>query len=190
MKFLNKNKKLRYTLILILISIAVLLAAKHHEAYRLYKVITLFDEDTIAENFQNMSRFFPATTVKKGPKNFTFSRSSLTMPDSFSFKGENQNIQTYLDATYTTGFLVIANNEIVFENYYRGFHVDGLHISWSVNKSFVSALVGIAIKDGLIENIQDPIDKYVPELTNSGYAGVSIENILQMSSGVAFRYIS
>ena len=53
-------------------------------------------------------------------------------------------------------------------------------------KSFVSTLVGIAIDDGLIDSVHDPITKYVPELSQSGFDGVSIEHVLQMSSGIDF----
>ncbi len=180
MKLTNKNKLLRYILFFIFFSFVILLATKHREAYRLYKVVTLFDEDQIVENFQRMSDFFPSKTIKKGPSNFKFTQSSLSMPTSFSFNGESYNIKAYLESTFTTGFVVIKDNQIVFEKYDLGNHIDGLHISWSVNKSFVSALIGIAIEEKLIESIQDPIDKYV-------YAGVSIEDILQMSSGVSFN---
>ncbi len=62
-----------------------------------------------------------------------------------------------------------------------------LNISWSVGKSFVSALVGIAIEEGYIESIQLPVSDYVPELKGTGYDGVSLKDVLQMSSGVRFN---
>lgn len=57
-------------------------------------------------------------------------------------------------------------------------------ISWSVAKSFVSALVGIALAEGVIRSVDDAVSDYVPTLAGSGYDGVRIEDILQMSSGV------
>ena len=56
--------------------------------------------------------------------------------------------------------------------------------SWSVAKSFTSAAVGIALKEGHIRSIDDPVTRYLPELRGSGYAGVSIRNLLRMSSGI------
>jgi CubicO group peptidase (beta-lactamase class C family) len=56
-----------------------------------------------------------------------------------------------------------------------------------VAKSFVSALVGIALAEGRFESIDDPITRYLPELAGSGYDGVRIVDILQMSSGVRFN---
>ncbi|MFT6724683.1 MAG: CubicO group peptidase (beta-lactamase class C family) [Arenicella sp.] len=60
-------------------------------------------------------------------------------------------------------------------------------ISWSVAKSFLSALIGVAVEQGKVENINDPVTKYVPSLVASGYNGVTIKNVLPMSSGIAFN---
>jgi len=61
-----------------------------------------------------------------------------------------------------------------------------LNTSMSIVKSFVSALVGITIDEGLIVGVDHPITDYVPKLRGSGYDGVPIKHILQMSSGVKF----
>jgi CubicO group peptidase (beta-lactamase class C family) len=58
--------------------------------------------------------------------------------------------------------------------------------SFSMAKSFVSALVGIAIDEGRIAGVDRPVTDYVPQLKGSGYDGVPIKHILQMSSGVHF----
>ena len=57
----------------------------------------------------------------------------------------------------------------------------------SVGKSFVSALIGIALDQGHIKSIQDPVTIYVPQLEDSAYDGVSIKDILQMSSGASWN---
>jgi hypothetical protein len=56
----------------------------------------------------------------------------------------------------------------------------------SVSKSIVSFLVGVAMTEGSISSLQDPVDKYAPTLKGSGYEGVSLKNVLQMSSGIRF----
>lgn len=56
-----------------------------------------------------------------------------------------------------------------------------------MGKSVVSALVGIAVEEGRIKSIEEPISDYVPQLKGSGYDGVRIKDVLQMSSGVAFN---
>ena len=83
--------------------------------------------------------------------------------------------------------IVIHKDKIVYENYWLGNNENKKHISWSVAKSFVSALVGIAYEEGLIDSLNDPITKYLVDFENTGYEGVSIKDILQMSTGVLFN---
>jgi len=60
-------------------------------------------------------------------------------------------------------------------------------MSMSVAKSFISALVGIALSEGAIKSLQDPINRYVPKLAGSAYEGVCIKDVLQMSSGARWN---
>jgi CubicO group peptidase (beta-lactamase class C family) len=107
--------------------------------------------------------------------------------DTYLFKGETKSVEKFLDETVTTGFLVVKNDSIVSERYFRGDSESSLNTSMSVAKSFVSALVGIAIDEGLISGVDRAISDYVPKLRGSGYDGVPIKDVLQMSSGVKFN---
>ncbi|MBW2725866.1 MAG: serine hydrolase [Deltaproteobacteria bacterium] len=156
-------------------------------ALQLYRVIHLYDEDRIVHNFLNMKEIFPTRAVHAPTEAFAFRRADLPIPASFMFNGEERDLDEYLDYSKSTGMLVLKNDVIVFERYWRGHREDGLHVSWSVAKSFVSALVGIALAEGKFENIHDPITRYLPELEGSGYDGVQIKDILEMSSGVGFN---
>ena len=60
-------------------------------------------------------------------------------------------------------------------------------ISWSVAKSFVSALFGIVVEEGYIKSLDQHVDEYLPNLRGSGYEGVKIKDVLQMASGVTFN---
>jgi hypothetical protein len=176
-----------FQIFLVVLLLSALFVAYHHEkAHRFYKVVTLFNADNIVENFRSMGDIFPYHVVAKGPENFKFEIKPQKLIADFEHHGKNYNVENMLAETDTTGFLVIKDDTIVFEKYYLGNSIDTLNISWSVNKSFVSALIGIALEQKLIDSIQDPIDKYLPELKDTGYQGVSIKNILQMSSGVIF----
>ena len=57
----------------------------------------------------------------------------------------------------------------------------------SIAKSITSTLIGAAIKDGYIGSINDPVTKYVPRLAGSAYEGVSVRDVLMMSSGVKWN---
>jgi CubicO group peptidase (beta-lactamase class C family) len=83
--------------------------------------------------------------------------------------------------------MVLHNGNLLYENYWNGNTATSQHIAFSVTKSFVSALIGIAHQDGLIDSIEDPITKYLPDFNGTGYEGVRIKDILQMSSGVKWN---
>ena len=83
--------------------------------------------------------------------------------------------------------MILQDGEVLYENYWNENKENSRHIIWSVSKSFLSALVGIALDEGLIDDINDPIIKYLKDFKGTGYEGVSIKNLLQMSSGIEFN---
>lgn len=101
----------------------------------------------------------------------------------YTYKGEQRTLDDFLTRTKTNGFLVLRGQKIVHERYTDANRTTRFQ-SWSMAKSFTSAAIGIAVKEGHIRSIDDPVTKYVPELGESGYKGVSIRNLLRMSSGV------
>ena len=159
-------------------------------ALRVYRIMHLYDEDKIANNFINMNKLFttsepiqPSSKAKPLPK----SDKPFSLPSTFYFEDKDQDLNAALKHFKTDGLLIIKEGEIVYEEYFNGNSQTTRHISWSVAKSFLSSLVGIAVNDGLIDDINDPITKYLPDFKNTGYDGVTIKNILQMSSGVLFN---
>lgn len=94
----------------------------------------------------------------------------------------------FLEATQTQAFLVIQEDEVLFERYVDGFARDSTATSFSVAKSFVSALVGIAIEEGAIGSADDPITTYLPELLkrDARFADISVRNLLDMTSGIRY----
>ena len=165
----------------------IISAVYRQEIYRFYKVVTLFNEGVIAENFQTMSEIFPHKVINKGEQNFKFGISDLKIINQFEYNGQQMKVEDHLSNTYTTGFLVVKDDKIAYEDYWLGHSKDGLHISWSVNKSFVSALIGIAIEEGHIKSINDAVSDYVPLLKGTGYDGIPLKDVLQMSTGVRFN---
>lgn len=144
--------------------------------------------ETLTENFRSAFELFGGTTVKAPAHTLAFRRlEGISLPETFEYDGETRSLSDMLEATYTTGFLVAVDDQILFERYYRGETASDRHIMFSVSKSFVSALVGIALDEGRLDSIDDPITRYLPELSVSGYDGVRIKDILQMSSGVYFN---
>ncbi|MFT4520518.1 MAG: CubicO group peptidase (beta-lactamase class C family) [Halioglobus sp.] len=106
-------------------------------------------------------------------------------------KGEPITIATDVDAYMseqrTAGLVIIQNGKVRLEKYGLDFHANGRWTSFSVAKSFTSTLVGAAIKDGFIKNIDDMVSDYIPGLKGSVYDDVSIEQLLTMTSGVKWN---
>ena len=85
-----------------------------------------------------------------------------------------------------TSLLVLKGGEIVFEDYFLGTTPEDRRISWSLAKSFMSALFGVILDEGHIASIDDPVTDYVPQLVGTAYDGATIRNVLQMTSSVVF----
>jgi CubicO group peptidase (beta-lactamase class C family) len=95
----------------------------------------------------------------------------------------------FLRETDTLAFVVVQKGRIVKERYFGGAGRESLLTSFSVAKSFVSTLVGIAIDEGSIRSVDDPITDYVPELAarDPRFRQVTLRHLLTMSSGIRYR---
>ncbi|MBK9287402.1 MAG: serine hydrolase [Flavobacteriales bacterium] len=85
---------------------------------------------------------------------------------------------------YSVGFAVIQNDSLIFEQYWNGWDADSVSNSFSVAKSYVSVLTGIAIQEGVIKSVQQPVGDYLPEFKDGCYAKITIENVLTMATGL------
>ncbi len=155
---------------------------------RINHVLHLFDEDKIVENFRTLGEVYPKSELKPSPHPTIYSQGTrIDLPATFLYEGKSYNIQKFIEDSRTTGLLVLQNDSIVFEKYYLENTPTTKNISWSMAKSFISALIGIAVEEGHIKNVMQPVDEYLPSLKGSGYEGVPIKHILQMSSGIKFN---
>lgn len=94
-----------------------------------------------------------------------------------------------LRETATQAFIVIQDGKVLYEKYANGTRRDSIVTSFSVAKSFTSALIGAAIEEGLIASVDDPITKYLPELAarDRRFAKITIRHLLLMASGLEFK---
>lgn len=179
-------KKTKISLLALLMLALVVVAVKGENIKRLYYAITLFDEDVIVNNFSSMASLFATAELKSSSEPSVFDKKLQPLPATFEYKS-TQRVQAFLEKTSTTALLVVKDNTITYENYFQGTKDSDYRISWSTAKSFLSALFGIAVHEGAIKSIEESVTDYVPELIGSGYDGVRIKDVLQMSSGVAFN---
>ena len=149
--------------------------------------LSLFSGREVFEPFRSCEEIFPCGHIRRAGAPFEFGSSPRELPTRHVFDGVERDLQAFLEEVDTTGLVVIKNDQVTFEEYWHGNTAQTRWISMSVAKSFVSALMGIALEEACFSSVEDPITQYVPELKGSGYDGVRIKDILQMSSGVAWN---
>ena len=167
------------TVLVVIVAITVLGIWKREELSRLMAVQSLFSEDKITANFSDMGAAFLTLPVARGdgPVSELPIGPTATLPPQTAQFIQDRNV---------TALLVMKDGAVVFEDYYQDTAPTDLRISWSVAKSFLSALMGILVAEGTIESIDLPVTDYVPSLAGSAYDAATIKDVLQMSSGVTF----
>lgn len=137
--------------------------------------------------YRRIEKIFDTRTVEAGGTSRPLLKADLTLSVSYEFDGERWTEETYMERNNVVGLLVIKDGEIILERYRHDYGPDQRWISFSVAKSITSTLVGAALKDGAIRSLQDPLTEYLPELKGSAYEGVTVRQLLTMTSGVAWN---
>lgn len=137
---------------------------------------------------------FPQVPVNNGNQSFSFYRSNeIEYPAYIAQYTKSQGISftRFLEDSKTLSFLVIRNDSIIYEYHDEKYDSTSIFTSFSVNKSFVSALVGIAIDEGYIHSENDPVTDYITEL-DKRLSNITIHHLLNMRSGLDFTesYVS
>ncbi len=148
-----------------------------------------FDPQDRAQKFQSVESIFPYQVIHRDHKILELPRwSEKDVPDfGYEFHGKSYSIEEFSERTRTNALLILKDGEIVTEIYRNGSSAGTRFISFSVGKSVTSTLVGMALEDGYIDSLADPLTKYLPALSGSAYDGVNIRDALQMLSGVGWN---
>ena len=175
-------------LIVILAIVVLAIVLYSPNIYKLYKLATLYNEKSIAKNFISINKIFDTSNpISASEKPFVFEKEDFELPDSYEFEGEQLNLIEGLEHFHTDGLIILHDGKMLFEKYWNGNTKDSKHIAFSVSKSYLSALFGIAIEEGLIKSIDDNVSIYLDDFEGTGYEDVKIKNLLQMSSGIEFN---
>jgi CubicO group peptidase (beta-lactamase class C family) len=138
--------------------------------------------------FRNIDRLFPTRAVAHGAHPRPLPPSPLPLRDvHFRQDDASYNLDQYLDLNRVAGILVLKGGRIALERYRYGNSERTRWMSMSVAKSITSTLVGAAIAQHRITSLADPVTRYVTSLSGSAYDGVSVRDILMMSSGVRWN---
>ena len=175
--------------IFIFAALALGLAIYSPNIYKLYRLANLYNEKTIAKNFINIENIFSniSSSIPASEKPHIFETKEFSLPEKYIFEGEELSLKDGLAHFHTDGLIILHDGKMLFEDYWNGNSKDSKHISFSVAKSYLSALFGIAVNEGLIDSIDDNVTKYLEDFVGTGYENVKIKNLLQMSSGIEFN---
>ncbi len=132
---------------------------------------------------------FPSRPLEAGATPFIFpSQPNDDFLETISVVGgedtAHKDLDRFLPNTKTVAFLVIHRDTIRYENYFEGYNDTAWVASFSMAKSFTSALAGIAVEEGHISSIDDPITKYIPEMKSQVWQSVTVKHVLEMTTGV------
>jgi CubicO group peptidase (beta-lactamase class C family) len=138
--------------------------------------------------FQHVREIVPTQEVWRGSghaKKLPRDERDLDRLAVTSCAGEKTTLAGLLDETYTDGLLVLKDGTIRYERYFNGMTERSLHLSQSMAKSVTSAVCGILVGRGLIDPEKQVTD-YLPELAATAYQGATLQQVLDMRSGVKF----
>ncbi len=146
-------------------------------------------------HFNDFANKFLARPIPNGPVAYHFRPAPNLIPtylSAISHKQDGSGMTTpfepFLVSTGTKAFLALKGDQLLYEGYFNNADRSSTQTSFSIAKSFVSALVGIAIEEGFLTNIDDAITLYLHELaTRPGLDQVRIRDLLTMSSGLHFN---
>jgi CubicO group peptidase (beta-lactamase class C family) len=145
-------------------------------------------------NFANITdyKIFPYNEISNDTVAFGFKRKTISnIPDSITLiidgRVKNVSLEEHLSENKTVAFLVIRDDSIEYEKYFSGYDEASIVASFSMAKSVTSILIGCAIDDGLIKSTNEPVTNYLPELKKNGFQKITIQNLLNMTSGIEFN---
>lgn len=141
--------------------------------------------DALVEVFRHPTQGFPTRRVPCGSRVRELARGAPLRGDlSIASNGTRYDLVDYISRNRVAGLLVLRDGHIALEHYQFGNTPATRWLSMSMAKSVATTLVGAAVQDGFIASIDDRVATYVPVLAGTAYDGVSIRQLMQMSSGV------
>ena len=147
---------------------------------------TDFNTRSLVGTLTHLHKFMPVCEVKpsESPKEILKTQKL----DDFKFKRllTSSSLREYPEGSGALGITVFDGSKIVHQRFFNDRNESDLMPSYSMSKSIISLMIGIAAGEGKIKSLDDTVGTYAPRLSNSAYSNVTIRNLLRMSSGVPF----
>ena len=159
------------------------------EGYPLCPLVSTIpvEEKCLVGMLSHFDTLVPARKIDKGSTVFALKRPASEQKITYKYQDKSGDTDSYQEHSRNTGLLVLKGDQIVVERYQYDRKPTDKMQSYSMAKTVVAMLVGIAIAEKKIRSIEDTADQYVPELKGHPYGGTKLKDLLTMSSGVKFR---
>ncbi|MEO6378808.1 MAG: serine hydrolase [Caulobacteraceae bacterium] len=157
--------------------------AQPSPAVREYRM-HMFDPPVTTLANRTAELMFDTRTVAAGAHPSPLPASLKPLAFDYNFEGKSLPAAAFAERTMTDALLVIKDGRLVHEAYFNRTNDKTRFMSYSMGKSFNSIMAGVAIADGKIGSVNDPILKYMPELKGTGYDGLTLKHLLWMRTGV------
>lgn len=140
-------------------------------------------------------KIFTQASICKGDSIFRFAENYSQWLDTIKLVRRVENgdslfstLNAFLNANTTISFLIIRNDTVLFEKYCKGYDRAATSTLFSVSKSLTSLLCGIAMDEGFIKSIDDPVTEYIPELKKKDpmFQKLTVRHLLDMRSGIKY----
>lgn len=134
-------------------------------------------------------KIFPERVVKKSEQPYSYTKNINPAFETITVDSskKQKSLSEFVKSTDTTSFIIVKNDEIVYEQYANGYDENSVNTSFSMTKSVVSLLIGKAIENGFIANVKEPIANYIKEFENKEIGKITIEDLLLMRSEIAYN---
>jgi CubicO group peptidase (beta-lactamase class C family) len=137
--------------------------------------------------FSAFESLFPSRTIERADQPSPLLRPANEPDVAYQFEGRTRSLDDYLDRHPVTGFLLAQGDTILIERYQYGRTPAHRLATFSMAKTVVGLLVGLAAADGAIRSIDDPAEAYAPDLKGTEIGRTPVKALLSMTSGLAFN---
>jgi len=170
---------------LLLLAVALGAALLAYPAEYVWRVLAWRDADADDHGRFPMRRIAPAADAQPLPRR----PAEAEVRAAWQSAGGGADMDAELAALGTQAFLVVRSGEVIGERYFNGASRESWVTSFSVVKSIDAVLLGIAIADGAIASIDDPVTRHLPELARRDprFERITLRHLVDMASGIRYR---
>lgn len=146
-----------------------------------------FTQPYFVDAHSRFDEILPSRPVARAEMPRPLGRAAMPADFTYRFQGESRSVDDYLARNPVTGLLIMQVGVILLERYQYDRRDTHRMTSWSMAKTIVALLIGIAKEEGAIRSLDDTPADYLPGFAGSEYGRTPLRDLLTMSSGVRFR---